>query len=144
MYSAAGPGVSGEMVAAFFLGAFALGFIWMCVAVVAAGIEPKHEKFLNGVWYDTRRANRIFGVQGERVTTDGQWIGWMQSLWRTHSTHFNCRQYCFVIKIDDLRAAKIVPVTDEKARAWLRDHADHALAEQLIRDWLSGHPANAR
>jgi hypothetical protein len=124
------------VIGAFLLGAFAIGFLWLLVALSRMNHDNVHSLWSDGVTYSTKRANRIFGYNGERITNNGQWIQWVRSLWRTHYDNFYKKHYFFILSIDELDPVKITPVTKEKAEEWLMRNVDNNYARLLIRDWF--------
>lgn len=135
LFASSGSDAS-QLVLGLCLGAFCMGFLWLICYGASQNWDSKHETFSAGVTYNTRKAHRIMGVMGERVTTDGQWIGWAKSLWRTYPHWQDKKQHFFLLHIDELNPAKLKPVTPEVARKFIQLHSDPELAEKLIRDWI--------
>lgn len=131
-------GLNGELFAGFVVGIFFLGFIWLVVAAARTNKENFHEYYYNGILYTTRRSHRLLGENGERVTTDGQWVQWVKSLWRTYYDRWTKKHYFFLLIVDELNPARVIPVSEDKAKQWISEHADAEHAQKLIREWFSG------
>lgn len=119
------------------MGAFVMGLIWLVVACSSYNIDGKHEKFSNGIKYTTKQAHRIMGVNGERVTKDGQWIHWINSLWRTWPDRYSGKVYYFFLVIDELNACQISPCSEEVAKEWICKNVNEDFARRLIHDWFA-------
>lgn len=114
------------------IGIIFVGMGWIIYIAVNSSIEYRHEKWIGNKLYSTHRSQRIFGVVAERVA-DGHWINLIKSVWRTGHGDY------FFLHIDELNPPSIVPVTAEKAKAFIREHAkDNSF--KIIRDWFGEEP----
>jgi hypothetical protein len=127
-----------ELVAGLFLGVFIIGFIWLCCAFAKHNAEGVHEHYHDGFNHTTKKAIRLAGVDGERISADGQWVKKIKSIWRTDYDKFSRKRRYFVLHLDELKPAKIYPVTEDKAKEWIEKNIeDEDYARKLIRDFFT-------
>lgn len=124
-----------ELIDGFFIGAFVVGFIWMCASI--ANKAEGYEYFYEGFNYTTKKAIRMAGKDGERISKDGQWVKSITSIWRTDFDNKLQKRRYFVLQLDELRPAKIFPVSENSAKEWIKENIDdEEYAHKLIRDFM--------
>ena len=124
--------MNSQIIALLWTVAILVGIILIMTYFLCRENFPK--VIIAGIWYDTSKATRIAGIDEERVN-NGQWIKQITSLWRTYENTNTSQCYYFLLKIDELKPAKIVPVTPEFAKSWLRRNLPDS-ADKLINDWF--------
>lgn len=116
----------------FVVGMFLFGMAWIIYIAANGSTEHKHEAWIGNKFYSTRHSHRIFGIVGERIA-DGHWINWIKSVWQA-VRHTGQADY-FLLHIDEFNPPNIIPVTPDKAKSFIREHAKEK-SHRIIRDWF--------
>lgn len=122
----------------FIFGAAIVGFIWLISWLNAK--DYTYDTWSNGVYYSTKKASRVCGRFGNRVSdAEGiHWHLWIESLWWVHQkktySYYQNQKPFFILTIDELRKPIIVPVTIEEAKTFIRSYSGED-SDRLIKEW---------
>jgi hypothetical protein len=108
---------------------FAIIVFLVVLSILIGNKSPNpFEQRIHFKTYSTKQGHRIFGMAGESVI-NGQFVGWMQSLWQFDNEFF-------ILSIDELNYPIISVISEQEAKKFITDHAKEAHAKTLLRDFF--------